>query len=92
MHNHCDQAEIIKRLRKIEGQVRGVSKMVEEERYCIEILHQFQAIKAALSKAESAVLKNHSRTCVASAIATRDEAEQRKKFDELIDLLEKFKS
>lgn len=92
MSSHCDKNAILKRLRRIEGQVRGVAKMVEDERYCIDILHQLQAIKAALARSESVILKNHSRTCIAAAIATHDEAEQRRKFDELIDLLEKFKA
>lgn len=79
----------INRLKRIEGQVRGVARMVEEDRYCIDILHQIQAVRAALSKVESAVLKDHAACCVAEAIASGDEAEQREKFTELVDLFEK---
>ncbi len=81
----------IKRLHRIEGQVRGIAKMIEEDRYCIDILHQVQAVKAALAKAESAILKDHAATCVADAISSGDEVEQRAKVDELIDLFDKLK-
>lgn len=86
-----DKTAILNRLRRIEGQVRGVSQMVSDDRYCIDILHQVQAIKAALAKAESAILKDHAACCVSEAIASGDAAEQRTKFNELIDLFEKVK-
>lgn len=79
----------ISRLNRIGGQVRGVAQMVADERYCIDILHQIQAIKAALAKVESQVLKDHAACCVSEAIASGDEAEQREKFEELIDLVER---
>ncbi len=79
----------LNRLARIEGQVRGISRMVEEGRYCIDILHQIQAVKSALTKVESAVLKDHAACCVSEAIASGDDAEQRQKFNELIDLFEK---
>ena len=84
-------ADILNRLKRIEGQVRGVAQMVSDDRYCIDILHQVQAIKAALSKAESQILKDHAACCVSEAIASGDVAEQRAKFGELIDLFEKVK-
>lgn len=86
-----EKADTLKRLNKIEGQVRGIGRMVEEERYCIDILHQIQAVKAALSKVENVVLKNHSQTCVSAALASGNEEEQRRKFSELIELIGKFK-
>ena len=82
----------IKRLNRIEGQVRGIVRMIEEERYCIDILQQMQAIKSAFAKVEDAILKDHSATCVEKVIASRDPQDQRKKFDELIDLMSKVKS
>jgi CsoR family transcriptional regulator, copper-sensing transcriptional repressor len=85
------KADILNRLKRIEGQVRGVAQMVADDRYCIDILHQVQAVKAALAKAESAILKEHAACCVAEAIASGDVAEQRAKFGELIDLFEKVK-
>ena len=82
-------ADMIKRLNRIAGQVQGVSRMIENERYCIDVLTQMAAIKSALAKVESAVLKQHAATCVSQAIASGDEAEQREKFGELVDLFER---
>ncbi|MFV0643268.1 MAG: metal-sensitive transcriptional regulator [Sphingomonadaceae bacterium] len=82
---------LLNRLRRIEGQVRGISRMVEEDRYCMDILHQMQAVKAALNRAESELLKNHAMHCVAEAIASGDKEEQETKFTELVDLFEKAK-
>ena len=81
----------LNRLSRIEGQVRGVHRMIEEERYCIDVLQQIQAIQSALGKVEDAVLKDHAATCIESAIASGNEADQRKKFGELIDLVGKVK-
>ena len=81
----------IKRLKRIEGQVRGITRMIEEERYCIDVLQQIQAIQSALGKVEDAVLKDHAATCIESAIGSGDEQDQRKKFSELIDLMAKVK-
>lgn len=86
-----DRSDIINRLKRIEGQVRGVSQMVADDRYCMDILHQVQAVKAALAKVESAILKDHASCCVAEAIASGDVAEQRAKFNELVDLFERVK-
>ena len=86
-----DSSTIVNRLRRIEGQVRGVAQMVENDRYCIDILTQLQAVKAALGRAESEVLKRHAGSCVAEAIASGDIEEQKEKFGELIDLFEKAK-
>jgi DNA-binding FrmR family transcriptional regulator len=79
----------INRLNRIAGQVRGVAQMIEDDRYCMDILHQIQAIKSALAKVETQVLKDHAACCVAEAIASGDEAEQREKFAELVELLER---
>ena len=79
----------VNRLNRIAGQVRGVAKMVEDDRYCIDILHQIQAIRSALAKVESQILKDHAACCVAEAIASGDATEQRAKFEELVELLER---
>jgi len=81
----------IKRLKRIEGQVRGIIRMLEEDRYCIDILHQIQAIKAALARAESEILKNHAESCVTDAIEARDIDAHREKISELVDLFDKLK-
>ncbi len=86
-----DSSRIVNRLRRIEGQVRGVAQMVEDERYCIDILHQVQAVKAALGKAEDEILKNHAACCVSEAIASGDAEEQKLKFHELVELFGKAK-
>jgi DNA-binding FrmR family transcriptional regulator len=79
----------VQRLNRIAGQVRGVAQMIEDDRYCIDILHQIAAIRSALAKVESQVLKDHAACCVNEAIASGDAAEQRAKFEELVDLLER---
>jgi len=84
-----DTTAKINRLKRIEGQVRGVAQMVEDDRYCMDILHQIAAIKSALTKVETQVLKDHAACCVAEAITSGDEGEQREKFEELVELLER---
>lgn len=79
----------INRLKRIAGQVRGIGQMIEEGRYCIDVLTQLQAVKSALAKVESEVLKDHAATCVAEALASGDETEQRTKFNELIELMQR---
>lgn len=91
MHDARAKEPVINRLRRIEGQVRGVAQMVDDDRYCIDILTQLQAVKAALNRAESEILKNHAAACVADAIASGDPHDQQRKFAELIDLFEKAK-
>ena len=79
----------VNRLNRIAGQVRGVAKMVEDDRYFIDVLHQIMAIRSALAKVESQILKDHAACCVAEAIASGDATEQRAKFEELVELLER---
>ena len=86
-----DKSNTITRLSRIEGQVRGIARMIEEERYCIEILQQMQSVKSALAKVEDAILKDHAATCIEHAIASGSAEQQRKKFDELVDLFGKVK-
>lgn len=86
-----DKTATLKRLARVEGQVRGVARMLEEDRYCIEVLQQMQAVKAALAKVETAILKDHAATCVETAIASGSAREQRAKFDELVELFDRVK-
>jgi DNA-binding FrmR family transcriptional regulator len=83
------KSSTLKRLSRIEGQVRGVIRMIEEERYCIDVLTQTQAIRAALVRVESQVLKEHMGHCIEGAIVSGNASEQRKKAAELITLLER---
>ena len=77
------------RLRRIEGQVRGIERMIDEERYCIDILTQLQAVRAALKKVEDEVLKDHVAHCVHDAIRGGKADEQVEKIEELLRVLEK---
>jgi CsoR family transcriptional regulator, copper-sensing transcriptional repressor len=78
------KASVQKRLSRIEGQVRGLSKMVEEDRYCIDIVTQIAAVRAALRRVEEEVLRDHVAHCVEHAIASGDKADQRQKITELM--------
>jgi len=78
------KASVAKRLNRIEGQVRGLSRMVEEDRYCIDIVTQISAVRAALRRVEEEVLRDHVSHCVEHAIASGDKADQRAKIAELM--------
>ncbi|UGV24775.1 transcriptional regulator [Rhodopseudomonas boonkerdii] len=78
------KTSVKKRLGRIEGQVRGLSKMVDEDRYCIDVVTQISAVRAALRRVEEEVLKDHVSHCVEHAIASGDKAEQRQKIAELM--------
>jgi DNA-binding FrmR family transcriptional regulator len=82
-----DRSHLINRLSRIEGQVRGVSKMIEEDRYCLDVLTQLRAVRAALARVEQGLLKDHLSHCIEDAIISGNAAEQRKKAAELIELL-----
>jgi len=81
------RANVARRLARIEGQVRGLSKMIEDDRYCIDVLTQIKAVQAALKRAEGELLKDHTDHCLAAAIASDDIVEREEKVAELIDLL-----
>lgn len=78
---------LLKCLNRIEGQVRGISRMVTEERYCIDVVTQINAVRAALRKVEDEILRDHIGHCVEHAIASGDKREQREKISELMDVL-----
>ena len=82
-----DKTGLRNRLNRIEGQVRGIAKMIDEDRYCIDILTQVQAIRSALARVESALIKDHMEQCVVGAMASGDANEQRAKAQELLKLL-----
>jgi DNA-binding FrmR family transcriptional regulator len=84
-----NKPRLLNRLRRIEGQVRGVARMIEEDRYCIDVLTQLQAVRAALTRVETEMLKGHLDHCIESAIVRGDQTEQRQKASELIELLER---
>jgi DNA-binding FrmR family transcriptional regulator len=74
-------------LKKIEGQIRGVQKMIEEGRYCVDILTQVQSISGAIKRVEGNILKKHLEGCVVDAVRSKSEVESRKKVDEVIELV-----
>jgi CsoR family transcriptional regulator, copper-sensing transcriptional repressor len=77
----------LKRLNRIEGQVRGLGRMVEDDRYCIDIVTQISAVRAALRRAEEEILRDHVAHCVDGAILSGNRAEQRRKIAELMDVV-----
>jgi len=81
------KAACLKRLSRIEGQIRGLTGMVEDDRYCIDVVTQIAAARAALKRVEELVLKDHVGHCVEHAIASGDRSEQRRKVAELMDVL-----
>jgi DNA-binding FrmR family transcriptional regulator len=87
---HAAHTGQLARLRRIEGQVGGLVRMVEEQRYCVDILTQIRAVRAALKKVEDAVVRTHVEHCVAEATRSGTEAERRTKIDELVDVLGRF--
>lgn len=76
-----------RRLARIEGQVRGIGKMIDDERYCIDVVRQVQAIKAALSGLETVILDDHLSTCVEHALTSDDVEDRREKVEELVAVL-----
>jgi Uncharacterized protein conserved in bacteria len=87
MMDHANKKKTLQRLNRIEGQVRGIARMVEEDRYCIDIMTQIAAVHAALRKVEEGLLRNHVSHCVEHAIKSGDAEDQRRKVAELIEVL-----
>jgi DNA-binding FrmR family transcriptional regulator len=84
------KSSCLKRLRRIEGQVRGLLRMVEEDRYCIDVVTQVAAVRAALKRVEEETLRDHVANCIERAIDSGDRAEQRTKVKELMTALGKM--
>jgi DNA-binding FrmR family transcriptional regulator len=81
------QSSCLKRLNRIEGQVRGLARMVEEDRYCIDVVTQISAVRAALSRVEEEILRDHVAHCVQHAMESGDAIDQKQKITELMDVL-----
>ncbi len=86
----ADKDQLLKRLARIEGQVRGISKMVEDDRYCIDILTQLGAVDTALEAVAIKVLEEHVEHCVAGALASGDRAQADEKSRELLAAVQRF--
>ena len=85
-----DKALLVKRLHRIEGQVRGIEKMVDDDRYCIDILTQIAAVKTALEQVGAKLLEGHVNHCVRDAIASGDEGDAAEKTTELLEAVQRF--
>jgi DNA-binding FrmR family transcriptional regulator len=83
-----DRAQLLRRLSRMEGQVRGVARMIEDERYCIDVLTQIRAVRAALDKVEQETLGDHLKHCVAHAFHAGSEGDRQTKIDELLQVLD----
>jgi CsoR family transcriptional regulator, copper-sensing transcriptional repressor len=85
-----DKAALVKRLHRIEGQVRGVERMVEEDRYCIDILTQIAAVNTALESLAFKILDEHVRHCVTGALQSGDRDDAATKTEELLEAVQRF--
>jgi DNA-binding FrmR family transcriptional regulator len=85
-----DKEALVKRLHRIEGQVRGVERMVDEDRYCIDILTQIAAVNTALESLAFKILDEHVRHCVAGALGSGDEDNAKAKTEELLEAVRHF--
>ncbi len=86
----ADKEALIKRLHRIEGQVRGIEKMVTEDRYCIDVLTQISAVTTALEQVGAKLLEGHVTHCVADAISSGDKAAAQEKTTELLEAVQRF--
>jgi CsoR family transcriptional regulator, copper-sensing transcriptional repressor len=86
----ADHAPHLRRLKRIEGQVRGVARMVEDRRYCVDILAQMRAVRAALKRTEERILREHVDHCVVQAVRAGRPEDRRQKLEELFDVVERF--
>lgn len=90
--NEQSKTSILKRLNRVEGQVRGLAAMVADDRYCIDIVTQISAVQAALQRAEEELLREHVSHCVEGAIKSGNKANQRKKITELMEVLSRSRN
>jgi DNA-binding FrmR family transcriptional regulator len=84
----CHKNNIVA-LKRIEGQIRGVQKMIEEERYCVDILNQLRSIVRAIGSVQKKIYRGHLMSCVTETLTGSSESEKQKKIDEILDLLGK---
>lgn len=82
------KGDLLQRLKRIEGQVRGIQKMIDEDRYCVDILVQIAAIKSAIQQVGLNILESHTRGCVTDALASQTDGNT--KIDELMDVIKQF--
>ena len=86
-----DHTKQIPRLNRIEGQIRGISKMIQEERYCVDILTQIRSASSALAKVQENIFKGHLESCVRDSLIGDDTQDREKKVDEILEILSRFR-
>jgi DNA-binding FrmR family transcriptional regulator len=79
---------VLRRLKTVEGHVRGIQRMVEEDAYCIDVIRQIQAVQSALNKVSTQILEEHLHTCLITAVRGEDEQERERVLHEIIDVFE----
>ena len=87
MEQNPDHQDNMTALRRIEGQIRGIQRMIEDRQYCINILNQIHAVKGALASVEEKILQKHFQHCVTTAIMGSSEKEKQQKLDEILALI-----
>lgn len=90
MLDHDLQKKVIARLNRVGGQVAGISRMVENDAYCVDVLRQISAVQAALGKVGSIILESHMNTCVAQAFDSGRDRERRQKIEELLEVFNRY--
>lgn len=91
MNQMTTHEEELTRLRRIEGQVRGIQKMIEEKRYCVDILTQINSVVGAIERVEENILERHLKGCVDRSFAKGTREDRQNKINEIIDVLRKFR-
>jgi CsoR family transcriptional regulator, copper-sensing transcriptional repressor len=86
------QEQVQKRIRRISGQVAGIERMVEEDRYCVDVLLQVAAVRAALDGLGKLILRSHVETCVSEALVSGRSSDRKEKIDEIMEVFSKFSS
>jgi len=86
-HNHPDHSQSLPRLRRLQGQLSGIEKMIQDRRYCVDILIQLRASLSALRNLETEIFENHLRSCVEDTLKNQNSKEVSKKLDEIMDLI-----
>lgn len=92
MLNEANKSDLSKRLNRIAGQVQGVQRMVDDDRYCVDILTQIAAVRAALGKVSNLILEAHLETCVTHSFTSGNEADREAKVAELVDVFARYMS
>lgn len=90
MMNESTKEAVLRRLRRIAGQVEGIARMIEQDRYCVDVLLQMASAQAALGQAGKLVLKSHVETCVTTALASGKTRDRKQKIDELMDVFARY--